>query len=82
MNSIFKKLWINAGLKKEGCENPTQYSFRHYFAIRNILNWMNSNTNVDSMIPYLMRTMGTPHLIQPTIICISYLDTFQNLRVN
>lgn len=58
MNDIFKRIWKKGGLKKEGCKNPTQYSFRHHFAIRNILNWMNSDVNIDAMMPYLMRNMG------------------------
>jgi len=58
MNLIFKRIWKNASLKKESGKNPTQYSFRHHFAIRNILNWMNNHVNVDAMMPYLMRNMG------------------------
>lgn len=58
MNLIFKRIWEKAGLKKVGCKNPTQYSFRHHFAIRNILNWMNSEAGVAAMLSYLMRNMG------------------------
>lgn len=57
MNLIFKRIWEKAWLKKVGCKNPNQYSFRHHFAIRNILNWMNSEAGVDAMLPYLMRNM-------------------------
>lgn len=57
-SSWFKIFWKKADLYKENSQNPTPYSFRHHFAITNILRWVSEGKNVEAMLPYLMRVMG------------------------
>lgn len=54
----FKKIWSQAGLKKENNEKIRAYDFRHHFIFANINRWVEKNIDVNSKLPYLMRYMG------------------------
>ena len=54
----FRKIWLAAGLKRDGKVKPRPYDFRHHFACANIARWSKEGKNVMSMLPYLMRYMG------------------------
>ena len=54
----FRKIWISAGLKRDGKVKPRAYDFRHHFACANIMRWSQEGKNVNAMLPYLMRYMG------------------------
>lgn len=54
----FRKIWLAAGLKRDGEIKPRPYDFRHHFACANIARWAKERKDVISMLPYLMRYMG------------------------
>lgn len=54
----FRKIWLAAGLKRDGEIKPRPYDFRHHFACANIARWAKEKKDVISMLPYLMRYMG------------------------
>ena len=54
----FRKIWLAAGLKRDGGIKPRPYDFRHHFACANIARWSKDGKDVISMLPYLMRYMG------------------------
>ncbi len=54
----FRKIWLAAGLKRDGEIKPRPYDFRHHFACANIARWSKEGKDVISMLPYLMRYMG------------------------
>jgi integrase len=51
------------GLRKPGdCRGPRIHDLRHYFAIRTLLNWYRSNTNVEAHLPELATYLGHVHV--------------------
>lgn len=54
----FKKIWISAGLKRDGKVKPRAYDFRHHFACANIMRWSQEGKDIHAMLPYLMQYMG------------------------
>ena len=58
----FKNIWEKAGLKKESDKKIRAYDFRHHFAFANINRWIEEETNVNAMLPYLMRYMDHSEL--------------------
>jgi len=54
----FRKIWLAAGLKRDGKIKPRAYDFRHHFACANIARLLAEGKDVMSMLPYLMRYMG------------------------
>ena len=58
ISSNFKKIWLSAGLKRDGRVKPRAYDFRHHFACANIMRWSEEGKDVHAMLPYLMRYMG------------------------
>ena len=49
----FRKIWLAAGLKRDGEIKPRPYDFRHHFACANIARWAKERKDVISMLPYL-----------------------------
>lgn len=58
ISANFKKIWIAAGLKRDGNVKPRAYDFRHHFACANIMRWSAEGKKIHAMLPYLMRYMG------------------------
>ncbi len=58
VSSNFKKIWISAGLKRDGKVKARAYDFRHHFACANIMRWSEKGKDVHGMLPYLMKYMG------------------------
>lgn len=58
LSSNFRKIWIFAGLKRDGKVKSRAFDFRHHFACANIMHWSMEGKNVHAMLPYLMRYMG------------------------
>jgi integrase len=58
LSSNFRKIWIYAGLKRDGKVKSRAFDFRHHFACANIMRWSIEGKNVHAMLPYLMRYMG------------------------
>ena len=54
----FRKIWLAAGLKRDGKIKPRPYDFRHHFACANIARWSKEGKDIMTMLPYLMRYMG------------------------
>ncbi|MDR3587473.1 MAG: tyrosine-type recombinase/integrase [Desulfosporosinus sp.] len=54
----FNKIWKAAGLGEESGSKARAYDFRHHFALSNLNRWIEEETDVNSMLPYLMRYMG------------------------
>lgn len=58
VSANFRKIWLSAGLRRDGKVKPRAYDFRHHFACANIMRWADSGKEVHAMLPYLMRYMG------------------------
>jgi len=58
VSANFRKIWVAAGLKRDGDVKPRAYDFRHHFACANIMRWSAEGKNIYAMLPYLMRYMG------------------------
>ncbi|MGV8146603.1 MAG: tyrosine-type recombinase/integrase [Alkaliphilus sp.] len=58
VSSNFRKIWISAGLKRDGKVKSRAFDFRHHFACANIMRWSMEGKNVHATLPYLMRYMG------------------------
>jgi integrase/recombinase XerD len=54
----FNKIWKAAGLGNESGSKARAYDFRHHFAFASLNRWIEEGTDVNSMLPYLMRCMG------------------------
>lgn len=54
---------------------PRSYDFRHHFAWANINRWVREGTNVNAMLPYLMRYMGH-NCIKHTLYCFRFVPDF------
>ena len=54
----FNKIWKVAGVGDESGSKARAYDFRHHFAFANLNKWIGEGTDVNSMLPYLMRYMG------------------------
>lgn len=58
ISNNFKKIWLSAGLKRDGEVKSRAYDFRHHFACANIMKWSSEGKSIHAMLPYLMRYMG------------------------
>lgn len=58
LSANFRKIWLSAGLKRDGKVKPRAYDFRHHFACANIMRWSSEGKDIHAMLPYLMRYMG------------------------
>ena len=58
ISSNFRKIWLSAGLSRDGDIKPRAYDFRHHFACANIIRWSKAGLDTHAMLPYLMRYMG------------------------
>ena len=56
MTYQFHVCWKNSGLKKRG--NPRPYDFRHAFATRTIMRWIDEGKDVMVLLPYLSTYLG------------------------
>lgn len=54
----FNKIWKDTGLNNGSGSKARAYDFRHHFAFANLNKWVSEETDVNSMLPYLMRYMG------------------------
>jgi integrase len=54
----FRKIWLSAGLTRDGDVKPRAYDFRHHFACANVIRWTKDGLDAHTMLPYLMRYMG------------------------
>ncbi len=54
----FNKIWKVAGLGNKSGSKARAYDFRHHFAFANLNRWIEEGTDVNTMLPYLMRYMG------------------------
>ncbi len=62
ISANFRKIWLSAGLKRDGKVKPRAYDFRHHFACANIMKWSDEGKDIHAMLPYLMRYMGHTNL--------------------
>jgi integrase/recombinase XerD len=51
-------VWETTHIGDESGSNARAYDFRHHFAFANLNKWVGEGTDVNSMLPYLMRYMG------------------------
>ena len=57
LRSNFKTIWNSAN--RESIPSPVRlYDLRHHFALANLNRWIQEGKNIDSMILYLMKSMG------------------------
>jgi integrase len=56
MRNQFRICWRNSGLVKHG--NPRPYDFRHNYATRTMMRWINEGKDVMAMVSYLSAYMG------------------------
>jgi integrase/recombinase XerD len=54
----FNKIWRAAGLGHESGSKARAYDFRHHFALSTLNRWVKEESDVNSMLPYLVRYMG------------------------
>lgn len=54
----FNKIWRAAGLDHKSGSKARAYDFRHHFAFANLNRWIEAGSDVNTMLPYLMRCMG------------------------
>jgi len=70
----FGLIWRRAFPDWEG-KLPRIYSFRHHFAWTNINRWAREGTDVNAMLPYLMRYMGH-NCIKHTLYYFRFVPDF------
>ncbi|QOY36925.2 tyrosine-type recombinase/integrase [Anaerobacillus isosaccharinicus] len=58
IGSNFNKIWKAAGLGHESGSKARAYDFRHHFAFDKLNQWLKEESDVNSMLPYLVRYMG------------------------
>lgn len=56
MTTQFVHCWKRSGLAAHG--NPRPYDFRHAFATRNLIRWIDNGLDVNNLLPYLSTYMG------------------------
>lgn len=54
----FNKIWRAAGLGHESGTKARAYDFRHHYAFATLNRWIKEESDVNSMLPYLVRYMG------------------------
>ena len=70
----FTVIWKKAFPKWSG-NLPRMYDFRHHFAWTNINRWAREGTDVNAMLPYLMRYMGH-NCIKHTLYYFRFVPDF------
>lgn len=70
----FHIIWYRAFPKWKG-KLPRVYDFRHHFAWYNINEWARNKTDVNAMLPYLMRYMGH-NCIKHTLYYFRFVPDF------
>lgn len=60
MAKHFHICWDNSRLVKHG--NPRPYDFRHAFATRNLIRWIDEGKDAMALMPYLSTYMGHSEL--------------------
>ena len=81
ISANFRKIWLSAGLKRDGKVKPRAYDFRHHFACANIMRWSEEGKDIHAMLPYLMRYMGHSSL-ESTYYYIHLIpDYFSQYRI-
>jgi integrase len=58
LSHYFRKCWKIAGITDFELPKPRIYDFRHTFATRCLHDWMDGNTDLYKMLPYLSAYMG------------------------
>lgn len=74
MHYNFRLIWNQAFPAWEG-KMPRIYDFRHHFAWSNINRWVREGTDVNAMLPYLMRYMGH-NCIKHTLYYFRFVPDF------
>jgi integrase/recombinase XerD len=71
----FNKIWYESFPGFNATPKPRAYDFRHHFAWANLNRWVQEGTDVNVMIPYLMRYMGHSH-IKSTLYYFHFVPEF------
>lgn len=62
INRWFLLVACRVGLRKPGRRGPRLHDLRHYFAIRTLLNWYQSDIDVEAHLPELATFLGHVHV--------------------
>lgn len=71
----FNRIWYEAFPDFKATPKPRAYDFRHHFAWANLNRWVQEGTDVNVMLPYLMRYMGHNH-IKSTLYYFHFVPEF------
>lgn len=71
----FNRIWYEAFPSFNSTPKPRAYDFRHHFAWANLNRWVQEGTDVNVMLPYLMRYMGHSH-IKSTLYYFHFVPEF------
>jgi integrase len=73
--SNFNRIWYEAFPSFNATPKPRAYDFRHHFAWANLNRWVQEGTDVNVMLPYLMRFMGHS-CIESTLYYFHFVPEF------
>jgi len=55
---LFRKCWKSSGISFSRSQNPRVGDFRHNYATRTLMNWLDEGKALDAYLPYLSAYMG------------------------
>ena len=58
IQSLFRKCWQQAGISFSRSQKPRVTDFRHNFATRTFMNWLDEGKDINALLPYLSAYMG------------------------
>jgi len=58
IQNLFNKCWQQAGVSFTRSQNPRVTDFRHNFATRTFMNWLDEGKDINALLPYLSTYMG------------------------
>ncbi len=71
----FNRIWYETFPRFNSIPKPRAYDFRHHFAWANLNRWVQEGTDINVMLPYLMRCMGHSH-IKSTLYYFHFVPEF------
>jgi integrase len=58
IQNLFRRCWKQAGVSFSRSQKPRVADFRHNFATRTFMNWLDEGKDINALIPYLSAYMG------------------------
>jgi integrase len=58
IQNIFHKCWLHSGVSFTRSQRPRVMDFRHNYATRTFMNWLDEGKDINALMPYLSAYMG------------------------